>query len=397
MNITDINQIRAVLKKLKIDGWLLYDFRKSNDLALKILNIPAEKIASRRIYYFIPADGDPVKIVNAIEAENLDHLPGEKLIYASFNSLHETLAKALKGANTVAMEYSPNNNIPYLSKVDAGSIELIRSFEKNIKSSADIITLLTAVWTEKQLNEYLPVARGLTKVVSNAFNLIRNKILAGITLNEYEVQQFIFSEIEKTNGWIADHPPIVAVNENSANPHYAPTSKTHKEIKEGGFVLIDLWAKPDMTDGVWADITWVGYTGKSVPGKFTQIFDIVAAARDAAFRLVEERFAAGREIRGYEVDDAARKVIIEAGYGDYFIHRTGHSITTEGHGSGAHMDNFESHDDRLIVPGNSFSIEPGIYLPGKFGVRSEIDVYIYPDESVISTGEIQKEVVPILK
>ena len=396
MQLSEINRIQEIMKQMNLDGWLLYDFRGSNDLALSVLRIPSEKIASRRIFYLIPQSGSPVKIVNAIESGNLDHLPGEKLIYASHNSLKDALSRVLKVGQNVAMEYSPNNNIPYISKVDAGSIEQIRALGVGVKSSADLITMFTSVWTENQLIDNLPVAKGLTKIVAETCNFIRDKKLDSLTLNEYEVQQHIFSEIETTNKWIAGHPPIVAVNKNSANPHYAPTVDCHTEIKFGDCVLMDLWAKVNKPEGVWGDITWVAFMGETVPQKFNDIFNIVAAARDSAFDFVCKRFTEGREIRGYEVDDAARKVINDAGYGDYFVHRTGHSITTEGHGSGAHMDNFESHDERLILPGNSFSIEPGIYLPGEFGIRSEIDVYVYPDGRVISTGEIQREIIPIM-
>lgn len=397
MQNSDIKQIQNILNKLDLDAWLLYDFRGSNELALSVLKIPPEKIASRRIFYFIPKTGQPLKIVNAIEASNLDHLPGEKLVYASYQSLNDILAKVLKTVKNVAMEYSPNNNIPYLSKVDAGSTEMIRSFGVDIMSSADLITMFTAIWTEIQYKDNIPVAKGLTDIVDKACIYIRNKLLAGVALNEFEVQKFIFDEIENGHKWIAGHPPIVAVNDNSANPHYAPTKNQHTVMKEGDFTLIDLWAKVNKPDGVWGDITWVAFIGDKVPQKYINVFNIVAAARDSAFELVSRSFSNGNELRGYEVDDAARRVINDAGYGEYFIHRTGHSITTDGHGSGAHMDNFETHDDRLIIPGNSFSIEPGIYLPGEFGIRSEIDVYIHPDGKVVSTGAMQKEIIPVLK
>ncbi len=392
----ELEKIQNMLSSLGFDGWLLYDFRGSNDLALKILKIPPAKISSRRYFYFIPKKGKPVKIVNAIESENLDHLPGSKLVYSSRSSLNECISKTLRGIKNVAMEYSPANSIPYISKVDGGSIELIRSFGANVKSSADLVSMFTAVWSKRQFNENKSVAKALTKIVDDSFNLIKNKYLSNIILTEYDLQQYILKKIEADYGFTAGHPPIVAVNENSANPHYTPAEKRSKKIRRGDFVLIDLWAKVNKPEGVWSDITWVGFMGKTVPEKFTRIFNIVTKARDNAFELVKERFKKNKKVFGYEVDDAARQVISKAGYGKYFIHRTGHSITTEGHGSGAHMDNYETKDERLILPSTSFSIEPGIYLPGKFGVRSEIDVYIHPDGRVISTGDIQKEIVPIL-
>ena len=392
----ELKKIQSIIQKAGLAGWLFYDFRGSNDIALSILKIPDDKISSRRYFYFIPAKGKPVKIVNAIEAGNLDHLPGEKLIYASHKSLISSIGEALKDVKNIAMEYSPDNAIPYVSKVDAGTIDLIKSFKVKVISSADLISHFTAVWSDKQFKENIPVAKALTEIVYKSFSFIKKEISNNFSLTEYNVQQFMLSSIEKDHGYIADHPPIVAINENSANPHYTPTQKIHKKIKKGDFILLDLWAKPDSLDGVWSDITWVGFIGKTVPEKYVKIFNIVTEARDVAFLLVKKRFSEGKEIYGYEVDDASRKVITKAGYGDFFIHRTGHSITTEGHGTGAHIDNYETHDDRLLLPETSFSIEPGIYLPGNFGIRSEIDVFIKKNGNVISTGEVQKEVIPII-
>ncbi len=393
----NLNKMQKILTSMNIDAWLLYDFRGSNDLALNILDVPKESHLTRRFYYFIPKEGTPIKIVNAIEAHNLNHLPGERLTYASHSSLTNHLKEILTNVNSVAMEYSPMNAIPYVSKVDAGTIEQIKSLGINIVSSADLISMFDAVWNNDQLEENKPVANALTDIVEKAFNYIKESTANGKTLNEYEVQQFIMNEFDE-RGYYTDHPPIVGVNENSANPHYAPSQNEHKQINKGDFVLIDLWAKVNKESAVWADITWVGFMGDSVPEKYTKIFNIVADARDTAFSLVENRFKEGKEVRGFEVDDAARKVISDAGYGEYFIHRTGHSITTDLHGSGAHMDDYETKDERLLLPSTSFSIEPGIYLTGDFGVRSEIDVYISPEGEVEATGgERQKEIIPILK
>jgi Xaa-Pro aminopeptidase len=257
--------------------------------------------------------------------------------------------------------------------------------------------MYNALWTKEQFQENKTVACALNEIVYKSFDFIKKKISISKSTTEYEVQQFIMNEFKKRK-LFTDDPPIIGVNENGANPHYTPTKEKHKKIKKGDFVLIDLWAKPNKEDGVWADITWVGFVGDSVPDKYTKIFNIVAEARDAAFELVSSRFKQKKEIRGYEVDAVCRKVIDDAGYGKYFIHRTGHSITTDLHGSGAHMDNFETKDERLILPSTSFSIEPGIYLPGKFGVRTEVDVFITKDGKVLLTGkEKQKEVVAILK
>jgi Xaa-Pro dipeptidase len=393
----NLEKMQRIISTMKLDGWLFYDFRGSNELALNILDIPKERHLTRRFYYLVPSHGSPIKIVNAIEAGNLDHLPGEKLIYSDHSSLTCHLTNLISSHKTIAMEYSPLNAIPYVSKVDAGTIEQIKSLGANIKSSADLISLFDAVWTNELFNENKPVANALYEIVSKSFNFIKMNINDNKRLNEYDVQQFIMNEFDKRS-YYTDSPPIVGVNANSANPHYAPDDKIHKQINKGDFVLIDLWARINREDAVWADITWVGYMGDTVPEKYTTIFKIVAEARDAAFNLISDRFKQGKEVRGFEGDDAAREVITKAGYGKYFIHRTGHSISNDLHGSGAHLDNYETRDERLILPSTSFSIEPGIYLTGDFGIRSEIDVFITAEGQVISTGEErQKEIVAILK
>jgi len=295
------------------------------------------------------------------------------------------------------MEYSPLNAIPYLSKVDAGTLELIKTFGVQVVSSADLITQFTALWSPEQYAENVPVAKALVKIAKDAFNFIKISVLARDTLNEYSVQQFIVEEFRK-NKLVTDFPPIVGVNENSANPHYAPDETTFKEIKENDFVLIDLWAKRKNDSSVWSDITWVGFVGKEVPERYITIWEIVKNARDAAFDFVVKRFNVNQPVYGFEVDDASRKVIEDAGYGKFFIHRTGHSITTTLHGSGPHMDNYETKDERRLLPSTSFSIEPGIYLTGDFGIRSEIDVFIHPDGKVEQTSGVkQEEIVAILK
>jgi Xaa-Pro dipeptidase len=393
----NLQKVQDILTKMNFDAWLFYDFRGSNDLAHQILNISPHAHLTRRLFYFVPKEGNPIKILNGIEAFHLDHLPGGKLIYSSHKSLHDHLNKVLSNVKVIAMEYSPMNSIPYVSKVDAGTIEYLKTFGVEIKCSGDLISMFGARWTEDQFEENKIAAKALYDIVNLSFNFIKKEIKSGNVLNEYLVQKFILDEFIKRN-MVTDSDPIVAVNENSANPHYAPDKDIHKEIKPGDFILIDLWAKMNTQEATFADITWTGFVGEHVPEKYVSIFNIVAAARDAAYNLIELRFSDHKNIRGFEVDDAARKIISDAGYSDYFIHRTGHSITTEVHGGGAHMDNFETKDERLILPSTSFSIEPGIYLSGDFGVRSEIDVYITSSGKVISTGgERQKEIVPILK
>ncbi|MDR3627112.1 MAG: M24 family metallopeptidase [Ignavibacteriaceae bacterium] len=392
----NLNKIQEIINKMNLDGWLLYDFRGSNDVALDILDIPRESHLTRRFYYYIPKSGTPSKIVNAIEAYHLDHLPGLKLKYSNHTSLSNHLSETLKNARLIAMEYSPLNAIPYVSKIDAGTLEQIKSYGVEVVTSGDLISLFAAVWDEAQYLDNIPVANAMTDIVKDAFNLIKKKILTAGVTNEYEIQKFINDEFDK-RGYITEPPIIVGVNENSGNPHYGPSEEEFKEIKKGDFVLIDLWAKSKLPNAVYADITWTGFVGETVPEKYVRIFNIVAEARDTAFNLVESRFKEGKEIRGYEVDDAARNVITKAGYGEYYFHRTGHSITTDIHGSGAHMDNYETRDERLLLPSTSFSIEPGIYLP-EFGVRSEIDVFVKPNGEVIATGGArQNEIVVILK
>lgn len=392
----NLEKIQTILNEMNLDGWLFYDFRRSNDLALNILDIPMTSHLTRRFFYMVFKEGNPVKIVNGIEAERLDHLPGKKLTYSSHASLSEHISNTLKGIKKIAMEYSPLNAIPYVSKVDAGTIEQIKSFGVEIVSSGDLISMFDAVWTKEQYEENKPVANALTDIVKLSFGFIKEAVLENHNLTEYDVQQFIMNEFDK-RGYFTDFPPIIGVNENSANPHYSPNKDINKPVKKDDFILIDLWAKVNKPDAVWADITWVGYVGKTVPDKYIKVFNIVAKARDEAFKLIQTRFKGGKEIRGYEVDDISRKIISDASYADYFIHRTGHSITTELHGSGAHMDDFETRDERLLFPSTSFSIEPGIYFTGDFGIRSEIDVYITPEKEVVATGgERQKEVIPVL-
>lgn len=396
MSNFNLSKIQESIKKLNFDGWLIYDFRGSNDYAMQTLSIPKEAHLTRRFFYYIPKEGTPVKIVNGIEAFHLDHLPGTKLTYSHRESLEKHLAGILKPGLKIAMEYSPMNNIPYVSKVDAGTIEFVKSFGAEIYSSGDLISLFSAVWTKEQYEENKQAANALYEIVELSFGKIKKALLSNSPITEYDVQNFIMQEFERRK-MVTDSPAIVGVNENSANPHYSPDEKTFKPIKKGDFVLIDLWAKMDTPAGTIADITWTGYAGDKIQPEHEKVAAIVFEARDAAFQFLEKRFKEGKEVRGYEVDDAARNVIVKAGYGDYFIHRTGHSITTETHGSGANMDNFETKDERLVLPSTSFSIEPGIYLTGNFGVRSEIDVFITADGKVLQTGkERQKKVVPIL-
>ena len=392
-----IREIQQALQEEKIDGWLLYNFRGSNLFATRILALPSHILQTRRYFYFIPAKGESKKLVHNIEQWNLDALPGEKTVYLSWKSLEDGLKYILSGSKRVAMEYSPRCAIPYVSNVDAGTMELVRGAGVEVVSSMNLVQRFEARWMDEQARDNFETARHLRSIVDAAFGYMKERITSKQPLTEYSVQQFMLAEFKKRGIW-SESDPNCSVNANSANPHYEPTKDVHSSIKEGDFVLIDLWAKKHTPHSVFADITWTGFIGTSVPDEYKTIFDVVKGGRDAALNFVRKSFAEGKEISGYQVDDAAREYIQSKGFGEYFVHRTGHSIGEEIHGNGANMDNLETRDERKIIPMTSFSIEPGVYLPGKFGIRSEIDVFISADKQVIVTGEpMQEEVIAILK
>src|SRR5262249_25107142 len=362
-----IEAIQQALKDADLDGWLFYSFRDSDPIAANILKMPSEgHMATRRWYYLVPQSGEPLKINHSIERGVLDHLPGRKLIYLPWQQLHGYLKDSLLALSTarkprVAMQYSPDAAIPYLSRVDGGTIELIRSFGVDIVSSADLVQRFESAWNDEQLSMHEEAARGLYASVKEAFKEIGRRVTDGTPTNEYDIQQFIRDGFG-ARGMLRKHPPIVAVNGNSAMPHYGPTREENSPINKGDFVLIDLWAKLDRPGSVYADITWTSFVGETVPEEITTVFNVVRDGRDAATEFVKQAFAAGREIYGWQVDDACREVIQKSGYGDYFIHRTGHNIHTEVHGNGANIDNLETKDGRVLIPRTCFSIEPGIYL-----------------------------------
>jgi Xaa-Pro aminopeptidase len=391
-----VKDIQAVLKQEKLDGWLLYNFRDSNSFASRLMNLPKHLMFTRRYFYFIPRKGGPRKLVHRIEEWNLDSAPGGKTVYLSWQSLHGGLKKILKGAKRIAMEYSPSCAIPYVATVDAGTIELVRTAGVKVVSSANLIAQFEAPWDEEQRADNFETANHLSQIVVEAFGFIKGKISANESLTEYDVQQFMLGQFKKRGIW-SESDPNCSVNANSANPHYEPTKEIHSPLKKGDFVLIDLWAKKNKPRSVYADITWTGFIGETVPEEYEKIFQIVKGGRDAALNFVRSAYAERKQIAGWQVDDAARKFIAKKGYGKYFVHRTGHSIGEEIHGNGANMDNLETRDERKILPRTSFSIEPGIYLEGKFGVRSEIDIYISKAMEVIVTGErMQEQVAAIL-
>lgn len=393
----NLSIIQSLLKKLNVDAWFLYDFRGSNSIAWDILSIPPETHCTRRWAVIIPVIGKPIKLVHAIENFTLDCVDAKEILYSNRHEWMSELQKIVEQYPRLALEYSPNNDIPTVSKVDGGTIDILRTLGAELYSSADIIQHIEAVWTPEQMEENINgTAPKLRSIMMEAFLYIRDSIFAEKEITEYDVQQLIL-ELFKQNDMLTDHPPIVAIGKNAASPHYGPTESHHSPIVKGDVVLIDMWATANSPKSVFADITWMGYVGETVPERVEKLFSIIANGRDAAVSLAKDRFAAGQPVYGYELDDACRNVIEEVGYGKYFIHRTGHNITHEIHGAGANIDNFETCDRRELLPNTSFSIEPGIYIADNIGLRTEIDVVISNlGEILIPTEPIQQKVLPLL-
>ena len=390
-----IADIQAALQKEKLDGWLFYDFRGSDILTPRILK--TERLGgSRRWFYYIPATGEPVKVVHAIEPEQLDILPGKKLIYREWSLLKTQVQSAIaaRKGKRIAMQYSPNNDIPYISRVDAGTIEMVRSLGVNIVSSADLVQQFEAVWTDEQLAMHKEGAEKMQKIILETFAEIKRRMIANEPTTEIDVQQFMMKRYSEVG--MRPSPMIVAVNANAASPHYFPTKERNSPIRRGDLVLIDTVSKVDKPRAPAVDLTWMGYVGETVPDEYARIWNIVYEAQQAGFNFVRTSFRSGKPIRGTDVDDVARGIIRKAGYADQFLHRTGHSIGEEGHGNGANIDNLETRDSRRLIPRTAFSIEPGIYLAGKFGVRSEIDVYLTENDAII-TAPHQTEILAIMK
>ncbi len=389
-----IEKIAQALTIEGFDGWLFYNFKNIDPSANHILNMPTDALFSRRWYYFVPAKSEPIKLVHAIEAGSLDHLPGKKLIYAGWKELHAKLAQLLEGTKRICMQYSPFNAIPYVAFVDAGTIELVKSTGVEVYSSANLIQSFEATWSDHSIELHKKAAQKVRKIVDQAFAKVRDSLAQKEDLSEYKLQQFVIEKLEE-EGLFFDHGPIVAFNAHSGDPHFEPSSENSPLLKEGDFILIDLWGKEKEEDAVYADITWTGYVGKEVPEVYEKVFSIVRDARDAAVELIQKKFAAGEEVYGYEVDDACRGVIDSKGYGKYFIHRTGHSIERELHGKGVNIDNWETKDERKLIDRIGFSIEPGIYLE-EFGIRSEINAYIKDNHVYVSGSTPQEAIIPIL-
>ena len=391
----DLDATRAALREFGFDGWLLHDFRKSNILARRILDLEGKPATSRRFFYFVPAEGEPVRLVHRIETGVLDHLPGSKRVYLRWQELEAALADIVSGHRWIAMEYSPRNAIPYISRTDAGTAEILRGAGAEIVSSGDLVQRFEATWDDEQWAMHREAERVTTAAYDLVWKTIADRVHKDESVSEFAIQTLIMDHFHR-NGLTTYSPPIVAVNAHASDPHFETTSEGDTPIRRGDWLLVDLWAKLDRPRSVYSDLTRVGFVGETVPERFEGVFAVVAKARDAAITKVREAFAADRPLRGWEVDDACRKVIEEAGYGPDFVHRTGHNIGQEVHGNGANMDNLETREERLVMRRTCFSIEPGIYLDD-FGARSEVNVFVDGDGAVhVTGGPVQERVVPIL-
>jgi Xaa-Pro dipeptidase len=388
----DISAMQQDLRAAKFDGWLFYDFRGRDPIAKRILQLP-DAMRTRRWFYFVPAKGQPKKVVHKIETAALESVPGDTLYYSGLDELAKDLKKALGRAKKVAMQYSPKNVIPYVSMVDAGTVEFVRSTGVKVVSSADLVQKYEACWSAAQLESHLAAGHAIDRIIQEAFVHAALCVGTKTPLTEYDLKEWIRKKFAEA-GIAADEGPDVAVNANASNPHYEARQRSSSPIREGDLLLLDVWGKQEAAGSVYYDVTWVGYLGAKVPEKYVKIFNVVRNARDQAVELILSRIRAGKPLQGWEVDRAARRVIERAGYGKYFYHRTGHNIGETIHGNGANMDSLESHDERRLIPRTCNSVEPGIYLP-EFGIRSEVDVYIAEKEARV-TGAVQTEILPLL-
>ena len=387
----DIPAVQRALKADGLDGWLLYDFHGSNPIAGRLAGLTdGTHMTTRRWFYLIPAAGEPRGVVHAIERHNLDRLPGEKAVYAGRHQLEAALTQLLSGLTTVAMEYSADCAIPYLSRLDAGTAESIRRRGVTIRSSGNLVQQFEAAWDEEQLASHSLASEALYRIKDRAFATVSQALKDGVTLTEFALQQQMvrwFAEEQLESG----SPPVVAIGVNAGDPHYLPAAAGSRPIVADEVLLLDLWGKQQHAGAVFADITWIGFTGLTVPGPVAGAFRAIVEARDAAVTHVEEAAREGRDLRGWEIDQAARAVLIRSGYEDRILHRTGHSLGEHVHGNGVHLDDFETHDDRRVLPGAGFTIEPGLYFE-TFGVRTEINMYRSARAAVV-TGPRQMEII----
>ena len=389
----DIAAIQSALREDGLDGWLLYDFHGSNPIARGVARLDSTgKLTTRRWYYLIPSAGEPRALVHVIEPSSLAHLPGSRTLYADRKALSDGLADILKGCRRVAMEFSPLGAIPYVSRVDAGTVDVVRALGVDVVSSGDLVQRFEAVWDDAALDTHRDASARLYRIKDQAFALIGDRLRSRTPSHEFEIQQAMVGWFEE-EGLVTDCPPVVAAGASGGNPHYLPTASQSRPINPGDPVLIDLWGKLKIPGAVFADITWMAYAGADVPDEYANAFRVAASARDAAVTVVRKAASTGQDLRGWEVDRAARDIIDQAGLGQHFVHRTGHSLGEAVHGNGVHMDDYETHDDRRLLPGTGFTIEPGLYFT-TFGIRTEINVFFGPDDATV-TGPVQTKIAPL--
>ncbi|MDH3251610.1 MAG: aminopeptidase P family protein [Ignavibacteria bacterium] len=392
----NLDQIQAALREQKIAGWLLCDFRNRDPLAYRVLGLDFTEMNSRRWYYWIPAKGEPRKLVHSVEKQKLDALPGKKEVYLTWEQLHRMLRKMLgTSRKQIAMQYSPRNNIPYVAFVDAGTVELIKSFGHRVVSSADLVQQFVSLVDEEGYRLHKEAGVLIDGIRAEAFGRIRDAVRTANGATEFDIQEFIMRRFRE-EGLTTYSPPMVGTNDHPADPHFDTSRENARSFHAGDTVLIDLWAKKDVPEGIYYDITWVGYIGETPPEKYVELFRTVRDARDAAIAFVQERFARGKKCYGWEVDDVCRNKVKKAGWGKYFVHRTGHAIDRDTHGTGVNIDNLETKDERVLMPGCCFSIEPGLYLEGEMAVRTEVNIFIRHDGVPEVTGEIQRDLVQII-
>jgi Xaa-Pro aminopeptidase len=392
----DLDAIQAALREQGMDAWLFYDHHHRDPIAYRILGLPEGAHVTRRWYYLIPAEGEPRKLVHRIEAGRLDMLPGSKGVYSSWQELDAGLAALVAPYKEIAMQYSPRNGIMYVSLVDAGTIEVLHALHKTVVSSADLVSRFEAVLSDEQIASHYEAQAALDEILAEGFREIGRRVRPmfgeDVRVTEYDMVAW-FQEAMRRAGLVWVNGPNVSVNRNSADSHYEPEAATAKAIRNGDFVLIDIWARKDGLGTCYYDITWTGVVGREPSDREQTVFATVVAARDAAVKSVADAFERNQPIAGWQADDAARAVIAQAGYGEFFTHRTGHNIGNILHGNGANLDNLETHDERLILPNTCFSVEPGIYLD-TFGIRSEVNV-MATDGKAAPTGRVQTELVRI--
>jgi Xaa-Pro dipeptidase len=389
----DVAAVQTALREDGLDGWLLYDFKGINPISARLSGLAGSQVmATRRWYYLVPREGAPRKLVHAIERHNLDHLPGDTTLYAGRAALEAGLSTLLTGVRRVAMEYSPECAIPYLSRVDGGTVELLRRLGADVVSSGDLVQRFEAVWDEAALASHREASVRLYRIKDRAFELVRTALAAGRSLTELDVQTAMV-EAFAAEGLVSDSAPVVGAQENAGNPHYLPTTAQHRRIGRDEVLLLDLWGKLPTPGAVFADITWIGFTGRGIPDPVGRAWQTLTRARDAASAFVLDGVRAGDDLRGWQVDRAAREVLLGAGYGEHILHRTGHSLGEEIHGNGVHLDDYETHDDRRLIPGTGFTIEPGLYFD-TFGLRTEINVTVGARAATI-TGDVQRDIVEL--